>query len=74
MAILIKGGTLVTAAETFPADILIGQVISTRKIETDIFQTASVQSAVDFTNLRAVLVITNFRPVEITPLLPTQIP
>jgi len=59
---------------TFPADILIGQVISTRKIETDIFQTASVQSAVDFTNLRAVLVITNFRPVEITPLLPTQIP
>lgn len=59
---------------TFPADILIGQVISTRKIETDIFQTATVQSAVDFTNLRAVLVITNFRPVEITPLLPTQIP
>jgi len=59
---------------TFPADILIGQVISTRKIETDIFQTASVQSAVDFPNLRAVLVITNFRPVEITPLLPTQIP
>lgn len=59
---------------TFPADILIGQVISTRKIETDIFQTASVQSTVDFTNLRAVLVITNFRPVEITPLLPTQIP
>lgn len=59
---------------TFPADILIGQVLSTRKIETDIFQTASVQTAVDFSNLRAVLVITNFRPVEITPLLPTQIP
>lgn len=59
---------------TYPADILIGQVLSARKIETDIFQTAAVQSAVDFANLRAVLVITNFRPVEITPLLPTAIP
>lgn len=59
---------------TYPADILIGQVLSARKIETDIFQTATVQSAVDFANLRAVLVITNFRPVEIAPLLPTPIP
>ena len=75
--IVLEAGDLVLTSGiggTFPADILIGQVISTRKIETDIFQTASVQSAVDFTNLRAVLVITNFRPVEITPLLPTQIP
>lgn len=59
---------------TYPADILIGQVLTTRKIETDIFQTAAVQPAVDFNNLRAVLVITNFRPVEITPLLPTTVP
>ncbi|TLN28596.1 rod shape-determining protein MreC [bacterium] len=59
---------------TYPADILIGQVISARKIETDIFQTASIQPAVDFSNLKAVLVITNFRPVEITPLVPTAIP
>jgi rod shape-determining protein MreC len=75
--IVLEAGDLVLTSGiggTFPADILIGQVISTRKIETDIFQTASVQSAVDFANLRAVLVITNFRPVEITPLLPTQIP
>lgn len=59
---------------TYPADILIGQVISMRKVETDIFQTAAVQPAVDFSNLQAVLVITNFQPVEITPLLPTAIP
>ena len=75
--IVLEAGDLVLTSGiggTFPADILIGQVISTRKIETDIFQTATVQSAVDFANLRAVLVITNFRPVEITPLLPTQMP
>jgi rod shape-determining protein MreC len=59
---------------TYPSDILIGQVISARKIETDIFQTAAVQPAVDFANLQAVLVITNFQPVEITPLEPTAIP
>ncbi|GAP14877.1 rod shape-determining protein MreC [Longilinea arvoryzae] len=59
---------------TYPSDILIGQVLSTRKVETDIFQTAAVQPAVDFTNLQAVLVITNFQPVEIAPLLPTAVP
>lgn len=59
---------------TYPADILVGQVLSARKVLTDIFQTAAVQSAVDFSNLQAVLVITNFRPVEIAPLVPTAIP
>jgi rod shape-determining protein MreC len=54
----------------YPADVLIGQVVSVRKLETDLFQTATVQSAVDFNNLQAVLVITNFRPVDIAPLIP----
>ena len=54
----------------YPGDIVVGQIVSTRKRETDLFQTASVQSAVDFTTLRAVLIITNFRPVEIEPLIP----
>lgn len=74
--ILTPGDLVLTSGigGTYPADILIGQVLSARKIETDIFQTATVQSAVDFANLRAVLVITNFRPVEIAPLLPTPIP
>lgn len=56
----------------YPGGIVVGQVVSTRKRETDLFQTASVQSAVDFTTLRAVLIITNFRPVEIEPLVPTN--
>jgi len=54
----------------YPGDIVVGQIVSTRKRETDLFQTASVQSAVDFATLRAVLIITNFRPVEIEPLIP----
>ncbi len=56
---------------TFPPNLLIGQVISVVKRENDLFQTAVVQPVVDFANLNAVLVITNFRPVEIIPLIPT---
>lgn len=52
----------------YPSDVLIGQVISIRKRENDLFQTASIQPAVDFSRLRAVLVITNFRPVDFSPL------
>lgn len=57
----------------YPSDILVGQLLSSRKRENELFQTASVQPAVDFSQLRAVLVITNFKPVDITPLIPTPI-
>jgi rod shape-determining protein MreC len=57
----------------YPSNILIGQITSVRRRETDLFQTAIVQPVVDFTQLEIVLVITNFRPVDISPLLPTQI-
>lgn len=55
----------------YPPDILIGQVVSVRSRETDLFQRAAVQPVVDFSGLEIVLVITNFRPVEIAPLVPT---
>jgi rod shape-determining protein MreC len=58
----------------YPSNILIGQVISVVKYETDLFQSAVIQPVVDFPNLNAVLIITNFRPVEIVPLIPTPIP
>jgi rod shape-determining protein MreC len=58
----------------YPTDIVVGQVISVRKLETELFQTASVQPVVDFASLRAVLVITNFRPMNVAPLIPTPIP
>jgi rod shape-determining protein MreC len=41
-----------------------------RSLEFELFQQATVQPAVDFTRLDIVLVITNFRPVDITPLVP----
>jgi rod shape-determining protein MreC len=53
---------------------VVGQVVSVRRRETDLFQTASVQPVVDFRNLGAVLVISNFRPVDINPLIPTPAP
>ena len=59
---------------TYPQDVVIGQVVSIRKRETDLFQTASIQPVVDFSNLQAVLVILNFTPVDITPLLPGSNP
>jgi rod shape-determining protein MreC len=59
---------------SYPSDLLIGQVISIRKSSNELFQSAVVQPVVNFSTLKAVLVITNFRPVDITPLLATQIP
>lgn len=55
----------------YPGSILIGQIISVRRRETDLFQEANVQPVVDFSQLEILLVITNFRPVDISPLVPT---
>jgi rod shape-determining protein MreC len=49
----------------YPADIVVGQVVNVQKKESDIFQTAVVQSEIDFSTLRAVLVITNFNAIDI---------
>lgn len=54
---------------TYPSNILVGQVASVRKLETALFQTASVQPVVDFTDLRAVLVVTDFIPIDLSPLI-----
>jgi rod shape-determining protein MreC len=53
---------------TYPADIVVGQILSPTKSENDLFQSATVQPVVDFANLKAVLIITNFTPVNIAPL------
>lgn len=54
----------------FPADILVGQVTEIKKSEAQLFQTATVQPVIDFTSLRAVLVIKNFATININPLIP----
>ncbi len=58
---------------SYPANVFIGQISSVLKRENDLSQTAVIQPVVDFTSLKAVLVITNFKPVDIAPLIPTPV-
>ena len=68
----VKAGDLVLTSGIggkYPPDILAGQVVSVRKLSYALFQEASVQPVVDFRRLQIVLVIVNFKPVDLTPLL-----
>lgn len=47
-----------------PADLTIGQVISTQRLEAGTQQTAQIRSLVDFTRLEMVLIVTSFEPVD----------
>jgi rod shape-determining protein MreC len=58
----------------YPANILVGQVISVRKLQSDLFQQAAIQPNVDYNQLQFVLIITNFKPVNIAPLIGTPGP
>lgn len=58
----------------YPPDLIVGQVVNIRKRDYELFQQATIQSPVDFARLEIVLVITNFRPVDIEPLVPELIP
>jgi rod shape-determining protein MreC len=73
--ITVKPGDLVLTSGlggSYPAGIVVGQVVSVRKRETDLFQTASIQPSANLSNIQAVLVITNFHPVDVKPLTPAQ--
>ena len=56
----------------YPTDLIVGQVLTIRKQDSDLFQQATIQPVVDFTQLKIVLIITDFRPVDITPLKPIK--
>lgn len=56
----------------YPANIVIGQVITIKNEASELFQTASIQPAADFSQLEIVLIITNFQPVDISPLIPSS--
>jgi rod shape-determining protein MreC len=73
----IQSGDLVLTSGlggNYPSNLLIGQVTGIRSQAVNLFQSASVQPVVDFTQLEIVLVITNFKPVDISPLIPTPGP
>ena len=54
----------------YPANIVIGQVITIRSDAYALFQSASIQPSVDFSQLDIVLIITNFQSEDISPLVP----
>ncbi len=58
----------------YPANLLVGQVVSVRKLQSELFQQASIQPNVDYNQLQFILVISNFKPVDITPLIGTPGP
>jgi len=69
--VTLKPGELVLTSGlggNYPPGIVVGQVVTVRKRANELFQTASIQPAVDLNNIPAVLVITNFKPVDLTPL------
>jgi len=75
--VLIEEGDVVLTSGLgggYPPDLIIGQVVNIRQREADLFQQASVQPVVDFSRLEIVLIITNFRPVNIEPLVPATTP
>ena len=58
----------------YPANMLVGQVVSVRKPQSELFQQAAIQPNVDYNRLQFILVITNFKPVDIAPLIETPGP
>jgi len=71
--IIVERGDLVLTSGLgggYPPDLIIGQVVNVRSRDFDLFQQATVQPVVDFNRLQIVLVITNFKPVDISPLVP----
>ncbi len=70
--ILETGDILLTSGlgGVYPPDLLVGQILNVRKRDSDIFQQATVQPVVDFSTLKIVLIVTDFRPVDISPLIP----
>jgi rod shape-determining protein MreC len=70
----VKAGDLVLTSGQgggYPPNILIGQVAGIRSRDQDLFQRGTVQPVVDFSRLEIVLVITNFKPIDTSPLIPT---
>jgi rod shape-determining protein MreC len=67
------GDRLVTSGlgGAFPPGLVVGSVASVRKRTNDVSQEADVQSTVDFNRLETVLIITNFTPPDLKPLLGT---
>lgn len=63
-----EGDIVVTSGlgGNLPPDLVLGQVISVQQLQNELFQEAVVRSLNDFNTLEIVLVITSFRPVDLS--------
>ena len=59
---------------SLPANIPVGEIASVRSRAYDVFQEAEVLPLVDLDDIEIVMVITDFAPTDLTPLLSTPIP
>ena len=73
---VVEGDLVLTSSlgGTYPANIFVGQIQVIHLAQGQLFQTATMQPVVSFDALQAVLIITNFEPVETQLLIPTAIP
>ena len=67
-ATVIEGDIVMTSGigGNFPPDLVIGQVESNRRFEFELGQEAQIRSLIDFDTLEIVLVVTSFRPIDIS--------
>ena len=67
-ATVIEGDIVMTSGigGNFPPDLVIGQIESNRRFEFELGQEAQIRSLIDFDTLEIVLVVTSFRPVDIS--------
>jgi rod shape-determining protein MreC len=56
---------------SLPPGLVLGTVNAIQRQDYQVLQTASLTPGVDFNRLEIVLVITNFKPLDITPFQPT---
>ncbi len=52
--------------QTFPADLVVGRVLSVSLAENELYQEARIRSFVDFDRLEIVQVVINFEPVDLS--------
>jgi rod shape-determining protein MreC len=66
-AALTEGDLVLTngLGQTFPANMLVGQVLSVSLAENELYQEARIRSLVDFDTLEVVQVVINFEPVDL---------
>lgn len=67
--VVVEEGDLVLTSGlggSFPANIVIGQVVSVQRQQAALFQEAEVRPSVDFDDLKIVSVVTSFEPVDLS--------